>query len=161
MGEQKLVPSRREPAPTSQDLRPPDPDRIGPGSASTAWVRQPAPSWAGPSREARGRSEAGRPGRPPVHRAQDWLRFGRHRRGRASARIWAGLSREARGAGGAGAGLGWGLASGWRWGCCCWADLRDLSLGPRDGQCAGGRESPAPQQEVSLGRRGRLRRQTS
>lgn len=159
MGEQKLVPSRREPAPTSQDLRPPAPDRIGPGSAGTALVGQPAPSWAGPSREARGRSEAGRPGRLPVHRAQDWLRFGRRSRGRASARIWAGLSREARGAGGAG--LGRGSAWGWRWGCCSWADLRDLSLGPRDGQRAGGRESPAPQQEVSLGGRGRLRRQMS
>lgn len=74
-------------------------------------------------------------------------------------RAWAGPSREARGAGGAGLRLAPSL----------WLGLVILRLGgpaglgprPRDGERAGGGEGPAPQQKVSLGKRGRLRRQVS
>lgn len=108
---QKLVSLKREPALPTQDLHHPDREAQD-WSGLLRPVGLPACLWERQSREARGRSEAGRLGRPPAHPAQDWPRLGRHHPGQASARIWAGSSCEARGAGGAepGLGLGWGLS---------------------------------------------------
>lgn len=91
------------------------------------------------------------------------LRIGQSSTGTAPAGLWRtpgrGPSREARGAGGAGLGLGLNLGLG------PVMLLLGLTtgLGPRpsDGERAGRCEGSAPQQEVSLGRRGRLRRQMS
>ena len=96
------------------------------------------------------------------------LRIGRGSAGTTLARRRPayGRGRPARRVGQAGPNPGWGWA-----GACL-----DLGLGPgmlqlgrpagsepwpTDGQRAGGGEGPAPQQEVSLGGRGRLRRQVS
>lgn len=111
-------------------------------------------AWAGARRGGPGLAK-----HPPAHLAQDWPKLSRHRPGRPGARAWAGPSREKRGAGGAGLGLG--LISGLGLVMLWLGRPAELGLRPRDGKRAGGREGAAAEPEVSLGGRGRVRRQVS